>query len=250
MTWSAPHVTWLMVGLLLFVLSFWSSISSGWLTHRKNKALEAELAQKQDDLRESANRNLEYRAKLGELSDELARTIDKVRGFEAKAAEDAAKLSPESPRLYPSLKEPGSVTGREMETRLVLTNEGGSHAHGITIASLDLRSGAVSFEAISVIAPNGNGESVPNLGNGVGALFKRNIIHALEAEWETYPDYIDGKLKQTISIPLVITYSDYRGLRYETACDLVFNGIVEALKGPFKHHTPSVEFCNFRFQRA
>jgi hypothetical protein len=131
------------------------------------------------------------------------------------------------PRIYVSLKKCGEVENHPLESRLVLSNVGKEPAHNISVEDLKFRVGTVTFDGpIGLIAGNGNEAVVPR-STAFGPAFNRDIVRVLEKEFGTYGDQIE---REKITVPLTVTYSDYRGTRFETTCDLVFNGIANALK--------------------
>jgi len=99
---TTSHVAWLIVGLLLFAISLTSSLRAGFLHPRTIKGLrdalsrERELVkQSKDALAESANRNLEYRTRLAELTELLTPLQLEAIAFRAKIQAFIASLDPE-----------------------------------------------------------------------------------------------------------------------------------------------------------
>lgn len=159
--------------------------------------------------------------------------------------ESQSQVSEADPRIYVSLKKCGEVENHPLESRLVLFNGGKEPAHGVSVDDLSLRVGNVTFDGpIGLIAANATEEIVPRT-TIFGPAFSRDITRVLMKEFETYPNQLE---REKITVPVTVKYTDYRGTRFETDCDLIFNGIANALKNLVTDRQ-IVEFHNFRFRK-
>jgi hypothetical protein len=153
------------------------------------------------------------------------------------------EISKKFPRIYPSVKEPGEVKDHQLQTRLVLENRGELDAHEVNVGDIQLRVGTIrSFSGLVGVIPVGDKAEITQQCDSYGPGFSRNIIVPLKKEFASFNDG-----RESISIPVLITYSDFRRSRYRTKCDLVFNGIVDSLKPELYSDWRSVEFHNFEF---
>ena len=155
------------------------------------------------------------------------------------------EVQDKDPRLYLSVTESGQISEHPLETRLVLKNRGESDAHNVEVPPIAMRAGSIKFDGpIGVIAPQGEASLTPTC-DCFGPAFSRDLIRALVKEADTYKD-----LRETITIPVFATYSNFRGTKFEMNCDLIFNAINNALKTQFNIDKPSVEFHNYRFKKV
>lgn len=231
---------WTIVGFCVLDLFFWIILSSGSKQAvPENPSLKEQL--------EACRR--ESKLNENQFNTELSRAREFYRQCEEEKRNALKKLEEvRMPRIYPTLKEPGEVSDHPMQTRLVLENGGETEAHNVEVKEIQLRIGKVTFtdHPIGVIHPTQKEEITPRC-DAFGPAFSMNIIYALRKEFGTYTDQLT---RETISIPMIVTYLDFQDQKFETTCDLVFHAIRDALKPNFGNDKPSVEFQNFHFGKV
>lgn len=254
-----PHVLWLLFAIALFAVGIGSSIWAGITQKRTIANLEADLrmqggrcdiaisAERLTHQQEIGRMELQHNAELERARECYRQCMEEKSELNLKLEEEQKRVKDSDPRAYLSLQEPGEVPGQSLATRLVIANRGGSDAHNVKVHDMVMRSATIRFDGpIGVIAAGDDAPATPTC-DRFGPAFSRNILMALKKEAETYEDII---LKETISVPIRVTYADFRGVEFETTCDLIYHAIRDALKQTLGDDKPSVEFHNFTFRKV
>jgi hypothetical protein len=79
MTTTVPHVLWLIVGLVLFAVSTTLSIRAGFVQKQIIKRLQEKLSKRDEDVKESASPNLQYRSLIDTLNEKLENSSEAYR---------------------------------------------------------------------------------------------------------------------------------------------------------------------------
>jgi hypothetical protein len=150
-------------------------------------------------------------------------------------------LGENDPRIYLECE----LREAAFPTPITLYNRGGQEAHNVKVFAIQLRAKRIEFNApISVIPKGMSAEVNPDAG-GASPILRRNLIVPLTKEWETY----DSLAKETIEVPMAVTYEDFAKNRFETKCDLIFNGVIASLNKTSLGDRKCIDFGNYRFKR-
>jgi hypothetical protein len=150
-------------------------------------------------------------------------------------------LGENDPRIYLGF----DLKESAFSTPIILYNRGGQEAHNVEISAIQLRAKRITFNAPTNVIPKGTRTEVNPDAGGPSPILRRNLLEPLMKEFETY----DSLAKETIEIPMVVTYEDFAKNRFETKCDLIFNGVIATLRKASLGDRKVMDLGDYRFRR-
>lgn len=232
---AVPHILWLFVSVILFAVGLWSSFRAGFLLKRSVKRLQEELSKCRTDLKESAKRNLEYRAQiLSHLSD---------------------SVSDSDPLIYPEFVDARATTGsekKEDQAYFTLVNRGGEEARNIILEPIEMDGKVVQFARHRIAAsllPKREAYFYPDVvtkDNKSTTEREKDLFHLFCLDYIALGDSTICEATKVV----VATYQDSARNLFEVICELVFdpsahNDVRIGNRGP----SPAICTRNHRFRK-